>query len=98
MAFKIKNIDGVICLKGEVATTHIREVYGFIKASFRINDQLIVNLCELTSNHELVKNMLEGLKTTLNEDQQLIYYGFTEPKVKQLFAEINNPANFYQAA
>lgn len=98
MALKINNIYGVICVKGEVSTSHEQEITGYFKALLSIQDSVIINLCEVKEGRERLTKTLDGLKNELNEEQSLHYYSYPGPAVEKLYEQLNNPANFYQAA
>jgi hypothetical protein len=98
MALKINNIYGVICMKGEVSSSHTQEVRGYFKALLSIQDSVIINLCEVKEGREQLTKILEGLKSELNEEQSLDYYSYPGPAVEKLYEQLNNPANFYQTA
>ncbi|MBE15642.1 MAG: hypothetical protein ABNH00_03820 [Dokdonia sp.] len=98
MALQINTIDKVICLKGKVGSEHLLELTNYFKALLKFEDTLTINLCELREGKESLEIILNELQGQLPEEKQLIYYGFTEARVQQLFMAIENEANFYQAA
>lgn len=98
MALKINNIYGVICMKGEVCNSRTSEIRGYFKALLSTQDSVIINLCEVKDGREQLTKTLDGLKNELNEEQSLDYYSYPGPAVEKLYEQLNNPANFYQAA
>lgn len=98
MALKINNIYGVICMKGEVSNSHEQEVKSYFKALLNIQNSVIINLCEVKIGRERLTTILDTLQNELNEEQSLHYYSHPGPAVEKLYEELNNPANFYQAA
>ena len=98
MALEIKNIFGVICLKGKVSNSHVQEVKGYFKTLLTIEDSVIINLCQIQKGTEKLVRVLDSLQSELSEEKSLKYYSYPEPAVKELFAQLNHPSNFYQAA
>jgi len=98
MALEINNIDGVICLKGNVTNSHAQEIKGYFKALLTIQDIVNINLCQIKEGTKELTSALKSLTNDISENKTLNYYGFAEPAVKQLYAQINSLSNFYQAA
>ncbi|WP_298952547.1 hypothetical protein [uncultured Nonlabens sp.] len=98
MALEIKNIEGVICLKGTVSSSHTPEVLNFFKSLLRIDKRVVVNLCGLQDGQDYFFKELKFFKESIDEDQEFIFYGATQKEAVQLYSEINNPINFYNAA
>ncbi len=98
MALKINNIYGVICIKGNVIASQEREVKDYFKALLRIEDSIIINLCEVKKGRERLYAILENLKSNLSDEQTLDYFSYPGPAVAKLYEQLNDPANFYQAA
>lgn len=98
MSLEINNIYGVICLKGKVSNSHLQEVKGYFKALLAIEDHVIINLCQVKKGTKKLKRVLESIKNELNEEKTLKYFSFPTPAVEELYAQLNHPSNFYQAA
>jgi len=98
MALKIKDIYGVICIKGEMSNSHEQEVRSYFNALLSIQDAVIINLCEVKEGRERLTNILEDIKNGLNKEQSLDYFSYPGPAVEKLYEQLNDPANFYQLA
>lgn len=98
MAFEIKNIDGVICLKGKITTGQLQEIKKYFQAFLQFQSQLKINICGVSSGHSHLQKMLEGLKSELDQDKSLLYFGYTDPRANIHYLAINHPSNFYHAA
>lgn len=98
MALEIKNISGVICLKGTVSSSHVQDLKGYFKALLTVQDTVNINLCQIKKGTKKLTNILDNLKVELTKEKTLNYYSFTDPTAFRLYAEINHPSNFYRAA
>lgn len=98
MSLEIKSIDGVICIKGAVATNRLNELKSYINTLLEFEPHVIVNLCGLTNGQNALISLFNEIQSSLNVDQSFTFYGATDVKVKALYQQLNNPANFYQAA
>ena len=98
MALKIREIFGVICIKGTVSGSHEQEVKNYFEALLSIQDTVIINICEVKQGRERLAKIFDSLKDNLNDEQSLDYFSYPGPAVEKLYEELNNPANFYQAA
>lgn len=98
MALEIKNISGVICLKGKVSNSHLQDLKGYFKTLLTVEDTVNVNLCQIKKGTKKLTAVLDTLKEELAREKSLNYFGFTKPSVQQRYAELNHPSNFYQAA
>jgi hypothetical protein len=98
MALEINNIYGVTCIKGKVSSTHVQEVKGYFKALLTIQDNVIINLCEVKKGTKKLVSVLENLQAEISEEKSLKFFSYPEPAVKELYAQLNSEANYYQAA
>jgi len=98
MALEINNMYGVICLKGKVSNSHLQEIKRYFEVLLQKEDEVIINFCQVKKGARKLTRILDTLKRETPQDKTLNYYGFTEPKVRELYAQINDPANYYQAA
>lgn len=98
MALEIKNIEGVICLKGAVSSSHITEVVNFLKGLIAIESRVIVNFCDVTANQKSLLREFIKIENNLTDDQEFLFYGATPDDAVQLYKEINNTQNFYSTA
>lgn len=98
MSLEINNVYGVICLKGKVSNSHLQEVKSYFKALLTIENSVIINLCEVKKGTKKLTRVLDDIKNELTEEKSLKYYSFPEPAVRELYAQLNDASNFYQAA
>ncbi|KQC33365.1 hypothetical protein AAU57_08600 [Nonlabens sp. YIK11] len=98
MALEIKNIEGVICIKGEVTTNRLTELKNYFTAALKFENRLVVNVCQVGHGQASLLFLLQQIKDSLSIDRSLIFFGSPDRNVKQLLKEINSPANYYQAA
>lgn len=98
MSLEIKSIEGVICLQGALSTNRITEMNSYFKTLLEFEPHVIVNLCGLTNGQNALIPLFNEIQSSLNVDQSFTFYGATDVKVKALYQQLNNPANFYQAA
>lgn len=98
MALEINNVYGVTCLKGKVSHSHLQEVKSYFKALLTIENSVIINLCEVKKGAKKLTRVLDSIKSELSEEKSLKYYSFPEPAVKELYVQLNDASNFYQAA
>lgn len=98
MAIEINNIYGVICMKGNVSNSQAQEVKGYFKALLTLEDSVIINLCQIKKGTKKLTRVLDSLIAELSEEKSLTYYSYPELAVKELYARLNHPSNFYQAA
>jgi len=98
MALEINNIDGVICLKGNVSSSRLHEITGYFESVLTYQNTVHINLCQIKEGSLEIKRALDSIKEELSEDKTINYYGHAEAAVKKLYAQINDPSNFYQAA
>ena len=92
MALEIKNIEGVICLKGAVSSSHITEVVNFLKGLIEIESRVISGFRD-PENVRVIK-----IENNLTDDHEFLFYGATPDDAVQLYKEINNTQNFYSTA
>ncbi len=98
MALEIKNIEGVICLKGAVSSSHITELVNFFKGLLELESRVIVNFCNVTSNQKSILREFIKLENSLTDEQEFLFYGETPDDAIQLYKELNSPLNFYRIA
>lgn len=98
MALKIQKIYGVICIKGDVSGSHEQEVKNYFKVLLSTQNSVVINLCAVKEGMLRLTTILDALQNELKEDQSLDYFSYPSPAVEKLYEELNNPANFYQAA
>lgn len=98
MALEINNIYGVTCIKGKVSNTHVQEVKGYFKALLSVEDNVIINLCEVKKGAKKLVRVLESFQAEISEEKSLKFFSYPEPAVAELYAQLNNKANYYQAA
>ena len=98
MALQIKNIEGVTCIKGEVSTNRLMELKNYFTTALKFENRLVVNCCQVGQGQSSLLSLLQQIKDSLTIDQSLIFYGTPDHKVKQLYQELNSPANYYRAA
>ncbi|MFT5863354.1 MAG: hypothetical protein ACI828_002012 [Flavobacteriales bacterium] len=97
MGLEIKDISGVICLKGKVSNSHLQDLKGYFKALLTVQDTVNINLCQIKKGTKKLTSVLDSLKEELSKGKTLNYYCFTEPAASKLYAELNHPSNYYQA-
>lgn len=98
MALEINNVYGVTCIRGNVSNSHLQEIKNYFKALLSIENSVIINLCEVKKGAKKLSRILDSIKSELSEEKSLKYYSFPEPAVKELYAQLNDASNFYQAA
>ncbi len=98
MALEIKNIEGVICIKGEVAANRLTELKNYFTTALKFETRIVVNVCQVSHGQASLLYLLQQIKDSLTIDKSLIFFGTPDRNVKQLYQELNSPANYYQAA
>lgn len=98
MALKIKNISGVICIKGKIVASQRQEIRNYFNALLTVEDAVMINLCEVKKGNVELTNWLDAIMDQLPKEKSLHYYGCPGKVVEKLYKEINNPANFYRTA
>ncbi len=98
MALEIKNISGVICLKGNVSTSQLEHLELYFETLLNEQDDINVNFCQINDGIEDLTSLLKTIENKLDENKTLNYYGIAKPEAIRRYFELNNARNFYHAA
>lgn len=98
MALKIQNIYGVTCIKGDVVASQKKEIENYFRVLLTLEDSVIINLCAVKQGFKQLSTWLDTIIDELPESKSLHYFSYPGPAVQKLYEQLNDPANFYQAA
>lgn len=80
----------MVCIKGAMCETDKKEVRDYFKALILVDDNLIVDLCEIQKGREILTKTLDQIKCSLPAGKTLDYYGYPSRAEEKLYQKIND--------
>ena len=75
MAIEIKEIDGVICIKGNVSQNQLSELEHYFSALLKFEKRVLVNLSQVTNGFNGLYKLLHTLNVSLTQGKELVFFG-----------------------
>ncbi len=98
MATYIREIDSVYCIKGTHQSNQTSALQTHISYLLKQEERVLINLCELDDENGDVLRMLEDLKMTLEDEDRLHFYGYTQESDPVVIRSLGHTFSYNLAA
>jgi len=77
MAIEIREIDGVICVKGNISQNQLAEVENYFTTLLKYEKKVLINLTQVEVGLNPLQTLLKSINKKLTQGREMVVFGNT---------------------